>query len=157
MRSFYRLRVVGLRITAAIFVFSLARLVVAPQEALAEPQKQHKRAHASNATAQDPAAALPDFCDLWMQKLAARERDNITHIKWEHTAGGVEGTYVAYEQEHTCMMADSKEPVGKIHYRELTYKKQGTTIAEAERSTPQVLEVYETTELFRFVGGKWDY
>jgi len=104
------------------------------------------------------ADAFENFCTEWMRKLAARERDNVTKIKWEPTTGGLQGTYVGYSTEHQCTLAEGSDiPVGKIAYHEVTYRRRGTTIPEAERNPPETIEVYEVTELFEYTKGKWDY
>jgi len=114
---------------------------------------------AAGAYAEDAASAFPKFCEEWMQKLDARERANVSHIKWEQRADGVLGTYVGYSQEHTCELKEGshKTPVGTITYREVRYEKRGNTIPEAEKSTPNPVEVTEVTEIFRYEKGKWIY
>jgi len=104
------------------------------------------------------ADAFEGFCAEWMRTLAARERDNVSKIKWEPTAGGLQGTYVGYSTEHQCTLAEgSAIPVGKIAYHEVTYRRRGSTISEAERTPPETIEVYEVTELFEYTKGRWDY
>lgn len=98
------------------------------------------------------------FCQEWMQKLAAREHDNLSKIKWNSNSGGVEGEYVGYTQDHTCTVkGDDSAPVGKIAYQEVRYAKRGATIADAEKSPPQAMETTAVTELFRYEKGKWIY
>jgi len=112
----------------------------------------------SVAQAGDAASTFDAFCAEWMGKLAARERHNVSHIKWDTRPEGVKGEYVGYTTEHTCVLKDSaKVPVGKIVYREVRYEKRGGTISEAEHSTAQAVEVTEVTEIFRYSGGKWVY
>jgi len=91
-----------------------------------------------------------------MSKLRARERDNLRNIKWESSAGAARGTYVGYSEDHKCELKESTQ-VGRIAYREFTYEKRGSSIAEAERSTPYPIEVYEATEIFHCENGKWTY
>jgi len=109
--------------------------------------------------AQDVATAFQGFCDEWMHKLEEREHANVSHIKWETNANGVQGDYVGYTHEHTCVMKDGTDsvPIGKINYREVRYEKHGGSIAEAEQSAPQPVEITEVTEIFRYSKGKWVY
>jgi hypothetical protein len=111
------------------------------------------------ARAEDPAGAFKGFCEEWMHKLEVREHDNVSHIKWEVTQDGVQGDYVGYTHEHTCLTKNGTQsvPVGKITYREIKYEKRGTTIAEAESNPPKAVEVTEVTEIFRYAKGKWVY
>ena len=111
------------------------------------------------ARAEDPADSFPQFCDEWIEKLAARERDNVAHIKWESEGTIVKGDYVGYTHEHTCVtkMGSQSTPVGKIVYREIKYEKLGQTIEEAEHTPPRPVETTEITEIFRYAGGKWIY
>jgi hypothetical protein len=107
----------------------------------------------------DAASAFPKFCEEWMEKLDARERANVSHIKWEQRADGVLGTYVGYSREHTCELKEGTHstPVGTITYRELRYEKRGNTQAEAEHSVANPIETTEVTEIFRYDKGKWIY
>lgn len=109
--------------------------------------------------AEDPADSFPQFCDEWIEKLAARERDNVAHIKWEADGSIVKGKYVGYTHEHTCVtkMGSQSTPVGKISYREIKYEKLGATVEEAEQTPARPVEITEITEIFRYAGGKWIY
>ena len=111
------------------------------------------------ARAEDPADSFPQFCDEWIEKLAARERDNVAHIKWESDGNVVKGDYVGYTREHTCVtkMGTQSTPVGKIIYREIKYQKLGPTVEEAEHTAARAVETTEITEIFRYAGGKWIY
>ncbi len=111
------------------------------------------------ALAEDAATAFDVFCEEWMGKLAARERHNVTHIKWAARPEGVKGEYVGYNtRDHTCTTKNvTKVPVGKIIYREVRYEKRGGSIPEAERSPAQPIETTEVTEIFRYSAGKWVY
>src|SRR5512139_3190400 len=82
--------------------------------------KAASKAKPSKAEASEKAAEqFQAFCQDWMQKLAVRERDNISHIKWNTKPDGVEGEYVGYIQEHTCSVkADGQAPVGRVMYQE---------------------------------------
>ena len=113
----------------------------------------------SMAFAGDAASAFPTFCEEWMGKLAARERDNVSHIKWDKLPEGVKGEYVGYfTKDHTCTTKElSGVPVGKIIYREIRYEKRGDTVADAEKSAPRAIDATEVTEIFRYANGKWIY
>lgn len=118
-----------------------------------------KKSVAKTQSPEEVAAAFATFCEEWMQRLAARERDNVQHIKWETTSDGAHGSYTGYSHEHTCTQSQGTEnvPVGRIKYRELLYEKRGPTLSAAESSAPQTVEVYEVTEIFRYGDGKWDF
>lgn len=111
------------------------------------------------ARAEDAADSFPQFCDEWIEKLAARERDNVAHIKWESEGSTVKGKYIGYTHEHTCVtkMGSQSTPVGKITYREIKYEKLGPTVEEAEHTAARPVEVTEITEIFRYAEGKWIY
>lgn len=159
---------VRIRVGVALAAVALLSVVAPSTHALAETAKALKVAakKASNGTAnaaapasrEEAEAALTVFCSEWMHKLEVRERDNVAHIKWDSTSGGVQGIYVGYSHEHTCKLTDdSQVPVAKIGYREVTYAKRGSSIAEAQTSTPQPIEVNEVTEIFSYNKGKWDF
>ena len=105
------------------------------------------------------ASSFQSFCEEWMHKLEERQRDNISHLKWEPVADGVQGTYVGYEPQHTCKLMDGTEadPVAKVFYREVHYTKRGSTVAEAEQNPPKPVEIFEVQEIFHYLKGKWDY
>lgn len=112
------------------------------------------------AHAEDPTSAFQNFCQDWMQKLEAREQNNVTHIQWQTDAAGVTGDYTGYyTHEHTCVVKSGTAavPVGKITYREIRYEKHGGNIAEAEHSPPRAVEATDVTEIFRYDKGKWIY
>ena len=111
------------------------------------------------ARAQDADGSFPQFCDECIEKLAAREQDNVTHIKWESEGNAVKGDYVGYTHEHTCVtkMGTQSTPVGKITYREIKWEKLGPTIEAAEHNPARPVETTEITEIFRYAGGKWIY
>lgn len=113
----------------------------------------------SAVAAEDARTAFPKFCEEWMEKLAAREKRNVTLIKWEGQADNVFGTYVGYSHQHTCTIKDDngQVPVGKITYLEVRYEKRGNTREEAESNPAKPLETTEVTEIFRFSQGKWIY
>ena len=101
------------------------------------------------------------FCGEWMQKLAVRERDNRAGIHWQVGPSGVQGEYIGYSQEHTCLVKPNPDPkavpIGKIIYREVQYRQAGPSTAEAQRATPQPVDATEITEIFRYAAGKWVY
>jgi hypothetical protein len=99
------------------------------------------------------------FCDEWMQKLRDRETYNTAHITWETHDGRVSGEYVGYGAEGSCIAREEpgKDPIGKITYRETRYRRDGATTAEALAAPATVLEQTDTTEIFRFGKGRWQY
>jgi hypothetical protein len=99
------------------------------------------------------------FCDEWMGKLRARDRDNVAQIKWESRDGQVVGEHVAYGTERTCVAreAPGKDPIGKITYREIRYRREGKDPTAALAATGTILEQTEVTEIFRFAKGRWQY
>jgi hypothetical protein len=113
--------------------------------------------HTTREVSEKLADSFQAFCNEWMDKLQARESYNLTHIKWETTPAGVVGTYVGYSPEHTCTLDTARPPVGEIDYRQVSYEKRGATIADAERSVPEPVEIYATREFFSYIKGKWDY
>lgn len=128
------------------------------QAKAAQGRKSRKPATAKAAPSEKIAEQFQTFCRDWMQKLAVRERDNMSNIKWNTKSDGVEGEYVGYTTDHTCtVMGDGNEPVGKLTYEEIRYTKRGRTIADAQNSTPQPVETTAVTELFRYEKGKWIY
>lgn len=122
-----------------------------------------KSGHAGKQAAQEPPPeevhkAFDVFCDQWMQKLAARESDNVAHISWNTGPDGVEGEYVGYTSEHSCVVKDgSAVPVGKITYLEIRYAKRGRTLDEARQNPAQAVETTGVTEIFRYDRNKWIY
>jgi hypothetical protein len=99
------------------------------------------------------------FCDEWMQKLRDRETYNTAHIAWETHDGRVNGEYVGYGTERTCIAREEagKDPIGKITYRETRYRREGATTAEALAVPGTILEQTDVTEIFRFGKGHWQY
>jgi len=102
-------------------------------------------------------ASFTAFCVAWMEKLAVRERENLARIEWRTTTDGVQGEYVGYSKEHRCEWKPGPVPIGKVTYREVRYRKRGDSVAAARASAPEVVEVTEVTEIFRFQDGKWVY
>jgi len=99
------------------------------------------------------------FCDSWMQKLREREKYNTEHIKWEKRDGLVAGEHVAYGRDRTCVAREQpgKDPIGKITYREIRYRRQGATPAEALAAPGTIVEQSDVTEIFRHAKGRWQY
>ena len=125
----------------------------APKRKAAAPKQAVKKP-----SLEDVQQAFEVFCQDWMQKLAVREHDNVAHIQWNTKPEGVEGEYVGYAQDHTCVVKDgSIAPVGKIAYLEVRYEKQGKTVEEAKESPARPLETTAVTEIFRHDGVKWIY
>jgi hypothetical protein len=112
---------------------------------------------ACDAASETPIGSFQTFCDGWMEKLRDRELDHLANIKWQTSAEGVQGTYVGYSEDYTCTVSTDGPPVGRVEYREVRYEKRGITIAEAEQSSPQPVEICITTELFGYTKGKWQY
>jgi hypothetical protein len=150
----------GTRMRSLIGLLAVMALVGGGAHAAAAKSKAG--AAAKGSAKPDPevvASSFQAFCDEWMHKLAARERDNIDHVKWQAVDGGVQGTYVGYEQQHTCKLAEGTEadPVAKVFYREVHYTKRGSSVTEAQQSPPKVDEIFEVQEIFHYLNGKWDY
>jgi hypothetical protein len=99
------------------------------------------------------------FCDVWMQKLRDREIYNTSHIAWDHRDGHVIGEYVSYARECTCEAREEpgKDPIGKITYREVRYRREGTTPVEALAAPGTIVEQSDVTEIFRYGKGAWQY
>ena len=116
------------------------------------------RKSAAKANPEEIRKAFEAFCADWMQKLAARERENVAKIVWNNDSDGVEGEYVGYTNDHTCMVKDGgSAPVGQITYLEVRYAKRGRTIEDAQRSVGEPVERTGVTELFGYSKGKWVY
>lgn len=127
----------------------------------AAPAASNKKAAQAKAIQEKAAGAFNAFCQEWMGKLAARERDNKAQIKWQTSAGGTKGEYIGYSAEHTCQIKDQTEPssvpIGTITYRENRYQQSGASQLEAVQSEPRIIEIVEVIEIFRFTNGKWVY
>ncbi len=113
----------------------------------------------NRAYAQDADSAFPQFCQEWMEKLVAREENNVAHIRWEQNGDGITGSYIGYTRQHTCVTKNGTHatPVGKISYQEIVYEKRGATTAEAELAPAQPVRTSRITEIFRYSDGKWIY
>ena len=101
------------------------------------------------------------FCDSWMQKLRDRETYNTEHIAWEDEDqdGLVVGEHVTYGRDCGCVARQEpgKDPIGKITYREIRYRRRGATPAEALSAPGTILEQSDVTEIFRYAKGRWQY
>jgi hypothetical protein len=99
------------------------------------------------------------FCDTWMGKLRDRNTYNESHITWDNTGGQVVGEYVTYGTDRTCSAREEpgKDPIGKITYREVRYRRQGATPTAAMAGAGTVVEQTDVTEIFRFAKGRWQY
>ena len=116
------------------------------------------KSSAPSTSTEDLQKAFDAFCTEWMQKLAAREHDNLDHIAWNTNADGVEGEYVGYTRDHSCVVkAGGSAPVGQMNYFEVRYTKRGRTIEEARQSTAEAVEKTSVTELFGYAKNKWVY
>jgi hypothetical protein len=99
------------------------------------------------------------FCNTWMGKLKDRTTYNEAHIPWTKGGSGVVGEYVSYGTERTCIAREEpgKDPIGKITYREIKYRKEGATETAAMGSTGTIVEQTDVTEIFRYAKGRWQY
>jgi hypothetical protein len=161
VRRFWR------RTTVAIAVSVCATLVAGNARAADKKKKAAAPAPAQQQEVAPPGEHPPEvrtsfneFCEVWMGKLVERERFNKKQIKYRPGAAGVEGEYVGYSTEHTCDLrppSSSGIAVGKVTYRELIYRKHGSSADAADASEPEIVEVTEITEIFRREKGKWIY
>ncbi len=99
------------------------------------------------------------FCDIWMQKLRERDTYNVAHITWDTKDGEVVGEYVSYGTDRTCSAREEpgKDPIGKITYREIRYRRQGATPTAAMAGAGTIVEQTDVTEIFRYAKGRWQY
>ena len=102
---------------------------------------------------------LDNFCKKWMGFLVVRETNNKAKVAWSPAGTGVEGQYVGYGTEYSCTLKHNGDPktvpVAILKYREYLYRRRGTSGKEAMLTAPDVLEVTEVTEIFRYMKGKW--
>ncbi len=99
------------------------------------------------------------FCDTWMAKLQERNTFNTAHIAWTKGGPGVVGEYVSYGTDRTCIAREEpgKDPIGKITYREIKYRKEGATETAAMGAAGSIVEQTDVTEIFRYAKGRWQY
>lgn len=117
-----------------------------------------KKKSPAQATPEDLQKAFDVFCEDWMRKLVAREDDNLSHISWNTGSDGVEGEYVGYTKDHSCVVKGSgSAPVGQMTYFEVRYTKRGRTVEEARLSAAEPVEKTSVTELFGYAKNKWVY
>lgn len=155
-------RVHTLVLAAALAVLAAPAGTHAKDAANKKPARANKPAKPAAkraAPAIDPQKAretFGPFCEKWMEKLAARQRENLARLEWKATGAGFNGTYVGYSTEHGCSVSsDGSVPIGRVLYKEVTYRQEGATLEEARASTPQPVEIYEVTELFQYNKGRW--
>lgn len=103
--------------------------------------------------------AFRAFCDEWMGKLKDRNAYNLSHVAWTKNATGVVGEYLSYGTERTCIAREEpgKDPIGKITYREIKYRKEGPTETAAMGAAGTIVEQTDVTEIFRYAKGRWQY
>ena len=99
------------------------------------------------------------FCDTWMAKLQERNTYNTAHIAWTKGGPGVFGEYVSYGTDRTCIAREEpgKDPIGKITYREIKYRKEGANETAAMGAAGTIVEQTDVTEIFRYAKGRWQY
>ncbi len=99
------------------------------------------------------------FCDEWMAKLQERNTYNLAHIAWTKGGAGVVGEYLNYGTTRTCIAREEpgKDPIGKITYREIKYRKEGATETTALAAAETIVEQTDVTEIFRYGKGRWQY
>ncbi len=99
------------------------------------------------------------FCDTWMRKLQERNTYNAAHIVWTKGGPGVIGEYLTYGTERTCLAREEpgKDPIGKITYREIKYRKEGPSESAAIGAAGTIVEQTDVTEIFRYAKGRWQY
>lgn len=158
-------------------VVGFALLLVTTDPALATDTAPAKKP--GKATAKKPAATQPltpkeavqamvegedvrdfrSFCDTWMAKLRERNTFNTAHIAWTKGGPGVVGEYVSYGTDRTCIAREEpgKDPIGKITYREIKYRKEGATETAAMGAAGTIVEQTDVTEIFRYAKGRWQY
>ena len=134
---------------------------------LAAPVRAEADSAAANPGAKPPAAgqasgnvhAFDAFCDIWMQKLQDRAAFNRGRIEWKNEGDTVVGEHVTYGKDRVCVTRSDpgKEPIGKITYREVRYRRRGPTPDEALAAPGTVVERFDVTEIFRFADGRWQY
>jgi hypothetical protein len=94
-----------------------------------------------------------------MAKLRDRNAYNAAHVAWTKGGPGVVGEYVSYGSERTCLAREEpgKDPIGKITYREIRYRKEGPTESAAMGAAGTIVEQTDVTEIFRYAKGRWQY
>jgi hypothetical protein len=140
----------------------------------AGPKKATAKAATAKAAAKKPVPAAEavkqmvegedvrdfrSFCNSWMEKLRERTTYNTAHIPWTKEGAGVSGEYLSYGTTRTCIAKEEpgKDPIGKITYREIRYRKEGPTEAAALAGVDAIVEQTDVTEIFRYAKGRWQY
>ncbi len=116
----------------------------------------------TTALAGESPAKFESFCDTWMQKLAQREEHNLSQAGAEKPDGEVVLEYTGYARtpvrcEAKATGVPSNPYVGKLVYKELHYRRAGSSLKRALTSKPQLLGATQVMEIFRFDGSKWVY
>ncbi len=109
--------------------------------------KQFKRA----------AAAFPEFCHEWEQKLRDREKNNLEHLVFQLKDGWQTATYTGYGKVNSCEAHQSKDgfAIGRLSYEEFIYYLTGQSTDEARHAPPKTTSDTHTTEIFRWDKEKW--
>jgi hypothetical protein len=104
-------------------------------------------------------AAFPDFCQDWARKLRVREEDNLNALNFQEKSGYETASYVGYSPIKTCECKESAEgiPLGKVTYDEQDYFLEGKTVDEAKHSSPKLVGITHTLEIFSWDKEKWFY
>jgi hypothetical protein len=105
------------------------------------------------------AAAFPSFCSDWAHKLRVREADNLNSLNFQEKSGYETASYVGYGPIKSCECKESAEgiPLGKVTYDEQDYFLEGKTIDEAKHSSPKLVGITHTLEIFSWDKEKWFY
>jgi len=106
------------------------------------------------------AQSFDSFCAEWMSKLAAREAQNAAKVQYSPQNGRVVGTYTGYEKTPLRCQSRAKPGapgVGTLVYNELHFRKTGDSVEGARKSSPEVVEQVEVTEIFPVDGSAWKY
>ncbi len=100
-----------------------------------------------------------DFCQQWLNKLQVREQSNRRLVSWKRVNGIFTGEYTGYGKIDGCSvkLRPGEQPVGRVSYREFTYRLEGSSREAAERSAVRIVGETEVTEIFRYSGGRWQY
>jgi hypothetical protein len=159
-------------VVVAVMLLGLATASIAaeaPAKAAAKPaaapkKKVAARKPVSAATLKETIEGedvrdFRSFCDVWMGKLRDRNVYNESHIAWDTKDGQVTGEYVNYGSDRTCSAREEpgKDPIGKITYREVRYRRQGSSPTAAMAGAGTIVEQTDVTEIFRFAKGRWQY
>lgn len=114
---------------------------------------RHGRAVAKHHVPSDLSASFQTFCVGWMEKVWARESQNV--IGSDANGATVPSTYVKYSREYGCTLVRRDPAVGKINYRELRYERRDDTGAHTDGDAFRPIEIVDTDEYFTYIKGKW--